>query len=80
MDNAHNRLTAEAGTFAMDGQRLIALAPPAGGPSAPGGPCPSAAAQAALYAQAAARYTALRDSHLHPLNRSLHPTSTAEIR
>ena len=62
MEIAHNRLSV------MDPARVGGIAP-AGGPT-------SAAAEAALYAQAAARYTALRDSHLHnPLNRTLHRTT-----
>ena len=60
------------------GLRLAALSAPVGLLGSPAGPCPPspAAAEAALYAQAAARYTALRDSHLHPHHRNLHRTAT----
>ena len=61
------------------GLRLAALTAPVGLLGSPvAGPCPPspAAAEAALYAQAAARYTALRDSHLHPHRRTLHRTAT----
>ena len=55
---------------------LTAAVPPGGLLGSP--PCPPspAAAEAALYAQAAARYTALRDLHLNPHHRTLHRTAT----